>query len=242
MTDTAETLRRWRLVLGGGAADGTGCSLGAQDARIDDTLSALYDAERTGGLGGSSPNVARWLGDIREFFPSRVVQVMQQDAIERLALKRLMLEPEVLESLAPDVNLVATLLSLKNLIPSKTKATARIVVRPPVEGSADVLTRWLDLQWILIQTSAATWGGVVFWTLIDPVLTDARVALLIGAAGFATAIANTYCMRFWPSMLAMLMIEPPPLRIIRRAAARTMARNARSSRRARSPGVWSRST
>ena len=133
MTDTAETLRRWRLVLGGGAADGTGCSLGAQDARIDDTLSALYDAERTGGLGGSSPNVARWLGDIREFFPSRVVQVMQQDAIERLALKRLMLEPEVLESLAPDVNLVATLLSLKNLIPSKTKATARIVVRRVVE-------------------------------------------------------------------------------------------------------------
>lgn len=133
MTDTAETLRRWRLVLGGGAADGTGCSLGAQDARIDDTLSALYDAERTGGLGGSSPNVARWLGDIREFFPSRVVQVMQQDAIERLELKRLMLEPEVLESLAPDVNLVATLLSLKNLIPSKTKATARIVVRRVVE-------------------------------------------------------------------------------------------------------------
>ncbi|HRG14665.1 MAG TPA: diguanylate cyclase [Pseudomonadota bacterium] len=88
-------------------------------------------------------------------------------------------------------------------------AVARIVVRPPVEGSADVLTRWLDLQWILIQTSAATWGGVVFWTLIDPVLTDARVALLIGAAGFATAIANTYCMRFWPSMLAIMAIYLP---------------------------------
>ena len=62
-------------------------------------------------------------------------------------------------------------------------AVARVVIRPPAEGGAAVLTRWLDLQWIIIQASAATWGGVVFWTLIDPVLTDARVALLIGAAG-----------------------------------------------------------
>ena len=71
-------------------------------------------------------------------------------------------------------------------------AIARVVVRPPAEGSAEVLTRWLDLQWMIIQVSAATWGGVVFWTLIDPVLEDARIALLIGAAGFATAIAHTY--------------------------------------------------
>lgn len=88
-------------------------------------------------------------------------------------------------------------------------AVARIVVRPPVAGGAEAQTRWLDLQWTLIQTSAALWGGVVFWTLIDPVLVDARVALLIGAAGFATAIANTYCMRFWPSMLAIMAIYLP---------------------------------
>lgn len=88
-------------------------------------------------------------------------------------------------------------------------AIARVVVRPPAEGSAEVLTRWLDLQWMIIQVSAATWGGVVFWTLIDPVLEDARIALLIGAAGFATAIAHTYCMRFWPSMLAIIAIYLP---------------------------------
>jgi diguanylate cyclase (GGDEF)-like protein len=88
-------------------------------------------------------------------------------------------------------------------------AIARVVIRPPQSEDPAVLTRWLDLQWIIIQISAATWGGVVLWTLIDPVLVDARVALIIGAAGFATAIANTYCMRFWPSLLAITAIYLP---------------------------------
>lgn len=88
-------------------------------------------------------------------------------------------------------------------------AIVRVVLRPPAAGGPEALTRWLDLQWVLIQVSAATWGGVVLWTLIDPVLADARVALLIGAAGFATAIAHTYCMRFWPSMMAIIAIYLP---------------------------------
>ncbi|MDX2844222.1 hypothetical protein PV377_35765, partial [Streptomyces ipomoeae] len=37
-----ERLRRWRLVLGGDAADGTGCALGGQDAAMDKALTALY--------------------------------------------------------------------------------------------------------------------------------------------------------------------------------------------------------
>ena len=37
---------------------------------MDKVLEALYDNERSGGLGKSSPNVARWLGDIRTYFPA----------------------------------------------------------------------------------------------------------------------------------------------------------------------------
>ncbi|MBO8195205.1 hypothetical protein ITI46_26655, partial [Streptomyces oryzae] len=40
--EEAERLRRWRLVLGGGAADGTGCVLGAADSGMDRTLEAVY--------------------------------------------------------------------------------------------------------------------------------------------------------------------------------------------------------
>jgi Mg-chelatase subunit ChlD len=141
---TDERLRRWRLVLGGAEADGTGCGLSGLDVRLDKCLSALYgDADdgsggpggksRRGGLGKSSPNVARWLGDIREFFPSSVVKVMQQDALERLNLRQLLMEPEMLEHVEPDVHLVADLMGLSSVMPAKTKETARLVVRRVVE-------------------------------------------------------------------------------------------------------------
>src|SRR3954447_12660725 len=131
-----ERLRRWRLVLGG-ADDGTGVTLGGRDLQIDHALGALYEKQRGGrrsaGLNPSAPNVARWLGDIREYFPSSVVRVMQQDAIERLDLHQLLLESELLEAVEPDVHLVSTLISLNSVIPALTRDTARIVVRKVVE-------------------------------------------------------------------------------------------------------------
>ncbi|MFD5546551.1 VWA domain-containing protein [Streptomyces goshikiensis] len=137
-----ERLRRWRMVLGGGEADGTGCALAGRDAAMDGALSALYGGggsggaprgERSAGLGGSAPNVARWLGDIRTYFPSSVVQVMQRDAIARLGLSTLLMEPEMLEAVEPDVHLVGTLLSLNKAMPETTRETARAVVRKVVE-------------------------------------------------------------------------------------------------------------
>lgn len=137
-----ERLRRWRLVLGGGPCDGIGRALGAADAAMDGALQALYDARlaqeaggggRTGGLGGSSPNVARWLGDIRTYFPASVVRVMQRDALERFDLKRMLTEPEMLEAVQPDVHLVANLMTLSGVMPKRSKETARTVVRKVVD-------------------------------------------------------------------------------------------------------------
>src|SRR3954462_4161226 len=80
-------LRRWRLLLGEAASEPLELRLSGADAQMDGALEALYGEERNGGLGASSPRVARWLGDIREFFPSPVVRVMQQDALDRLNLQ-----------------------------------------------------------------------------------------------------------------------------------------------------------
>ena len=131
MTDQRDRLTRWRLVLGGDAADGIGeaASLSADDLRRDEALRQLYDGERRGGLGASAPRGARWLGDIRGYFPSSVVQVMQADAMDRLGLTQLLLEPELLEAVQPDINLVSTLVGLGRVIPERSKATARAVVR-----------------------------------------------------------------------------------------------------------------
>ncbi|CAA6807600.1 MAG: Mg-chelatase subunit ChlD [uncultured Aureispira sp.] len=126
--------QRWRLVLGKKAEEEEQVALGIEGMEIDAALDALYEKGQKGGLGNSAPKVNRWLGDIRKYFPSPVVQVMQKDALENLGLKQMLLEPEMLESVEADVHLVGTLLSLNSVIPSKTKETARLVVRKVVEA------------------------------------------------------------------------------------------------------------
>ena len=139
--DQKERWRRWRLALGSDEQDPSGLGLSERDARLDQALSMLYAAApggsggggRKGGLGRSAPRVARWLGDIREFFPAPVVQVVQRDAFERLGLKQMLLEPEFLAAMEADVHLVADLISLGSAIPKKTKETARQVVEKVVQ-------------------------------------------------------------------------------------------------------------
>ncbi len=100
---------------------------------MDDVLQALYGKTRGKGLGASSPQAHRWLKDIRSYFPNRVVSILQKDAYERLGVDELLFEPELLSSLEPDVHLVATLISLKEVIPDKTHDTARRVVHHVVK-------------------------------------------------------------------------------------------------------------
>lgn len=134
---------RWRLILG----QESSASCGALSARlqgVDAALGALYEPHgpnglaRRGGRGGSAPNVARWLGDIRRYFPASVVQVMQRDALQRLELRQMLLEKEMLENIQPDVHMVANLVALSGVIPAETKETARLVVRSVVN---DLLRR-----------------------------------------------------------------------------------------------------
>lgn len=130
-------LQRWRMVLGS-PADASCGAVGGRLQEMDQALAALYEEDsklssRKGGRGNSSPSVSRWLGDIRKYFPSQVVQVMQRDAMERLNLRELLLQPEMLENVQPDVHLVADLISLGSVIPQNTKATARLVVRKVVD-------------------------------------------------------------------------------------------------------------
>ena len=166
---SAERVRRWRLVLGNKAEDACAASLGGgpgtvltgDDARMDAALAALYNrsdegVEDLGGrrgatLGASAPRVARWLGDIRDYFPASVVRVMQQDALHRLNLRQLLLEPEMMEAVEPDVHLVGTLLSLKDVMPDTARETARAVVRRVVE----------DLERRLAQHTRSTVQGAL---------------------------------------------------------------------------------
>ncbi|XZE19905.1 VWA domain-containing protein [Pirellulaceae bacterium SH449] len=131
-----ERQRRWQLMLGGDAE-----GLGERDRRISGALDALYEPpdpsvnskSRRGGLGRSAPRIAKWMGDIRECFPTSVVQIIQKDAFTRLGLQQMLLEPEFLAAMQADVNLVADLMSLRGMIPDKAKQTAREVIQKVVK-------------------------------------------------------------------------------------------------------------
>ncbi len=155
MTESSEPLRRWRLLLGGHEADGTGVSLDGPDAGMDAALDALYGMDerggafeyaekdnRTVGRGASQPSVARWLGDIRQYFPASVVEVMQSDALQKPDLQRKMLaDPDILAQATPDIHLLTTILELGKLIPDQTRETARRVVQRIVDDLLEKLTQ-----------------------------------------------------------------------------------------------------
>lgn len=150
-TPTYSRDQRWRLVLGEAADDALGEPDGAEAVGMDGALAALYDHDRRGSLDASAPRVTRWLGDIRTFFPPGVVSVLQKDAVERLGLKQLLLEPELLGQVEPDVHLVTTLMSLSRTMPESTKQAARQLVRKLVD---DLMRR------LAAPTRAAVRGAV----------------------------------------------------------------------------------
>lgn len=141
-----ERNRRWTLALGADPEGGE-APLSDSDRRMSEALTALYgDGDEgakkgKGGLGGSAPRVAKWLGDIREFFPAPVVQVIQKDAFERKGLRQMLLEPEFLATVEADVNLVADLVALRSVMPEKTRETARIVIAKVVAELMERLER-----------------------------------------------------------------------------------------------------
>lgn len=141
-----EALLRWRLALGAeaerasprfslsGLAGGAACA-GLAPGRLgdlDQALSFIYD-DKSGGLGGSRPYIPKWLAAVREFFSHDVVALVRKDAIEKKGLTQLLFEPETLPLLEKNVELVATLMSARGLIPDRAREAARQIVREVVE-------------------------------------------------------------------------------------------------------------
>ena len=151
-----ERSRRWRLVLGqesesqqsqgqagqqeGDPEDG----LSTEDQKMDEVLDALYGDSEGGDLSDSMPDIARWLGDIRTYFPESVVRILQRDALKRFKLRRVLEEPELLAQIDPDINLISDILALRKVMPVKTRETAKAVVRQVVEDLKEKLTYPLE--------------------------------------------------------------------------------------------------
>lgn len=142
--ENKEILKRWRLILGSGCDEminslGGAAEMSADELLMDSALSQIYGNDSganmtgTAGRGVSSPKLTKWLGDLRSLFASAEIKVIQNDAIERKGLKQLLFEPEMLNSLEPDISTASLLLMLKDQIPAKSKDNARQYIAKIVE-------------------------------------------------------------------------------------------------------------
>lgn len=144
--ENQQILKRWRLILGQEAQQQLqalgGDSLSEEDLLMDSALSQIYggsdssfgDSGRKGaGIGKSSPQLTKWLGDLRSLFSPMEIKIIQNDAIERKGLKQLLFEPEMLDALEPDISTASLLLMLKDQIPARAKENARIYIAKIVE-------------------------------------------------------------------------------------------------------------
>lgn len=135
-----ESLRRWRLILGpetGEVLEDETPLLDEMDMAIERSLDHLYHSDRRGGLRSSAPSLAGWLDEVRSYFPSSTVCLLQLDAIERFDLAATLAQPELLDRIEPDVRLAADLLALTAALPERTQ------LRPFIERVVDRIERQL---------------------------------------------------------------------------------------------------
>lgn len=145
-----QNLTRWRLILGQDTEDrlkdmnnNEPMLISEEDFMLENALSSLYNSNgqplfndkgaKGGGKGNSSPSITKWLGDIKNIFDKDIVNIIQNDAIEKYGLKELIFEPEIIEDLEPNINLAKTIMLLKEQIPKNSKESVRIFIRKVVE-------------------------------------------------------------------------------------------------------------
>ncbi|MEM6928973.1 MAG: VWA domain-containing protein [Myxococcota bacterium] len=162
--------QRWRLVLGHHAdealpiAEPDDEDRGDGESRaMDRTLRFLYDREfaerghQRAGMAKDDLKVPAWLSGVRVLFPREAVQVIERDALARYGLTELVTDPEVLESLDRNADLVRCILQFKHLMAPAVLERARSIVREVVEAMAEALRT--ETRAVLHGTSSAQRSG-----------------------------------------------------------------------------------
>lgn len=125
--------RKWRLILGPDANDHEDSLTEKSDQKLDQTLSLLFEDSTRNKLKRSRPRLNQWLGDIREIFPPDQVLFLQKEAIDTLDLKTLLFEKETIANLTPDIELIKTILLLRDQIPEENSAHVKNFIRTYAE-------------------------------------------------------------------------------------------------------------
>jgi len=136
-------LERWRLVLGKYAEQRLGGAVAGQYERMDRALEYLYGREyqgrglrkdgQPGTLDPSQLTLVTWLGEVRDLFPNDTVEVIEKHALDRYGLTELVTDPQTLERLEPNQQLLRTLLTLRPHMKGDVLHLARRIVKQVID-------------------------------------------------------------------------------------------------------------
>jgi Mg-chelatase subunit ChlD len=144
-------LTRWRLVLGAAAEQqGIDCGGDANAERIEQLVGFLFSegeggpgqgragrggrkGSRQGGKGSSTFTVPEWVQAVRELFPRQVKEVMERELVQRRGISELLQQPELLEKVEVNQDLVKVLLTHKDLLTPETRVLARKLIMQVVD-------------------------------------------------------------------------------------------------------------
>jgi Mg-chelatase subunit ChlD len=155
LTDSdRHTLSRWRLVLGKSAeAHQITCAGDEGYQRIEQLVGFLFEeagggsgsgsgrrsTSREGGKGGPVLTVPEWVDQVSELFPHQAKEVLEKELVQRRGLSELLEQPRLLEKVEPNVELVKTLLTHKDLLNPQTRVLARKIIDKVVNELKDKL-------------------------------------------------------------------------------------------------------
>lgn len=150
----SESVRRWRLVLGRYADDQLPPAEDAADQAREEALDVLYERayagrgvrdaddgeeqDRSGGLGPGRPSVPRWVESVRRLFPRETAEQVERHALERFGLTELLTDPDFLDRVEPDPELLAQALAFAKNLRGPAKEAVRRLCRRVTE---DLRTR-----------------------------------------------------------------------------------------------------
>jgi Mg-chelatase subunit ChlD len=157
----AHILTRWRLILGKAAeAHQLTCEGDAEAQRVDDLVGFLFEegngpgadggllgpasqqrlgGKRHSGGGASRMSVPRWVDMVKELFPQQAKEVLERELVQRRGVAELLSQPELLDKVEPNLDLVKTLLTHRNLLSEETRPLARKIIDKVVAELKELL-------------------------------------------------------------------------------------------------------
>lgn len=145
MSLDTHTLARWRLILGRAAEEhAINCQGDADCERIERLIGFVFGEQsgegekaratnRGAGRESSRLTIPEWVDAVGELFPHQAKEILERELVQRRGIGELLEKPELLEKIEPNVELVKTLLTHRDLLNPKTRILARKIIDQVVQ-------------------------------------------------------------------------------------------------------------